>query len=164
MTSARLDLIVEAVRYCQRVEKLGMPNACYTKALREPIYFFWELRASKKKIEAAKFCSVKALGLMFGKGLIVYDHAIPFRYIQEELLNLDIITEDSVGSVLTRFGFACILTKEEDGLLNKAGLGRKMPIDWNGKDPLARYKKLNIEVTKNPKYWVEHVGGGDVTR
>jgi hypothetical protein len=33
-----LELIVEAVRYCQRVKQLGMPSSCYAKALREPVY------------------------------------------------------------------------------------------------------------------------------
>ncbi|PYT65499.1 MAG: hypothetical protein DMG42_31955 [Acidobacteria bacterium] len=37
--SKRLQLIAEAVRYCQRVKAMGMPSACYTKVLREPIYF-----------------------------------------------------------------------------------------------------------------------------
>lgn len=29
----RLDLILEAVRYCQHVKSMGMPSVCYSKAL-----------------------------------------------------------------------------------------------------------------------------------
>jgi len=36
----RLDLIVEAVRYCQRVRDMGMPVSSYSKALRERSIFF----------------------------------------------------------------------------------------------------------------------------
>ena len=40
----RLDLICEAIWYCQRVRDKGMPNLAWTKALREPIHFLWEKR------------------------------------------------------------------------------------------------------------------------
>jgi hypothetical protein len=40
----RLELIVEAARYCQRVAAMGMPVAGYTKTLREAIYFAWMCR------------------------------------------------------------------------------------------------------------------------
>ena len=54
--SKRLELIVEAVAYCQRVHSLGMPAACYTKALREPVHFLWERRAGSK-ISSAQYRS-----------------------------------------------------------------------------------------------------------
>jgi hypothetical protein len=72
-----LELIAEAVRYCQRVRSMGMPQNCYSKALREPIFFLWELR-SGTKTETAKFRSKKAKDISYGKGEIVRDHAIPF--------------------------------------------------------------------------------------
>ena len=85
----RIELIVEAVRYCQRVKMLGMPVSCYAKALREPIHFLWE-RRSGTKIHSAKYRSKAATGLRFGKGELVYDHAVPFRYLQDELGPVDI--------------------------------------------------------------------------
>ncbi len=72
----RLELIVEAVRYCQRVREMGMPSSCYAKALREPVHFLWERRQGSK-IRAATFRSKDAIGLSFGSGLLVYDHAVP---------------------------------------------------------------------------------------
>ncbi len=33
--AGRLELVAEAVRYCQRVEKMGMPMAGYAKTPRE---------------------------------------------------------------------------------------------------------------------------------
>jgi hypothetical protein len=59
----RLDLIAEAVRYCQRVRAMGMPPSSYTKALREPIYFLWELRAGKPKDRCAQYRSRESLGV-----------------------------------------------------------------------------------------------------
>lgn len=55
-----LELIAEAVLYCQRVKSLGMPSSCYSKALREPIFFLWEKRAGSK-VKIAKYRSKQAV-------------------------------------------------------------------------------------------------------
>ena len=63
MTEAqRLKLIAEAVRYCQRVRDLGMPSACYTKAVREPVYFLWTRRAGGRKEQLARYRSRGSVG------------------------------------------------------------------------------------------------------
>ena len=142
----RLELITEAVRYCQHVSAMGMPAVCYTKALREPIHYLWERREGKGKLGAVRHCSVKARDLRAGAGQLIYDHAVPFRLLQEELLALRDPTPDVVREVLIKHGVIVLITKEENALLNRARLGRKMPPDWDGSDPLARYKTARIEI------------------
>jgi hypothetical protein len=144
----RLALIVEAVLYCRRVRAMGMPPACYSKALREPVHFLWERRAGTK-VRVAKFRSKNAKGLTFGSGNLVYDHAIPFRYPQAELLDLSEVAKRSVASVLSRFGTIVLITREEDARLGAAGYGRTMPLDWDGLDHLARYRAVGIELIEN---------------
>jgi hypothetical protein len=144
----RLQLIAEAVRYCQRVAEMGMPSSCYSKALREPVHFLWERREGSK-IRAAKFRSQATIGLNFGGGLLVYDHAIPFKYLQAELLKLSDVTTDSVRNALNKFGTVALVTREENNILNHAGYGSAMPKDWNGTDSLARYKAVGIEIVEN---------------
>ena len=73
----RLTLITEAVCYCQRVKAMGMPATAYTKALREPIYFLWECRDALTKEQRPKYRSRQSLGIRFGGGSLVYDHAVP---------------------------------------------------------------------------------------
>lgn len=141
----RLLLIKEAVEYCQKVEAMGMPASCYSKALREPIFFLWEARLGKKQ-NIAKYKSIKSIGLSYGKGEIIYDHAIPFRYLQKSLLNLRHPNIDEIFQLLTKHETAVIITKTENSILNKLGLNHKMPDDWDGADPLARYKKADIEI------------------
>jgi hypothetical protein len=70
--SQRLELICEAVRYCQRVTAFGMPSSCYSKALREPIHFLWERRSGARQ-RAARFRSRATEGLRYGKGEVVHD-------------------------------------------------------------------------------------------
>lgn len=126
-----------------------MPASCYTKALREPVFFLWELRSAKTKLAAAKYRSKAAIGMIAGNGDLVYDHAVPFCYLQRELLNIEQVTIEAVRLVLEKYGIACLITKEENRKLNKNGLNRKMPSGWDGVDSLARYKFLNIEVVEN---------------
>ena len=146
----RLNLILEAVTYCQKVKALEMPARCYTKALREPVFFLWELRHTNKKIQAAKYRSSASLGVQVGGGGLIYDHAIPFVYLQRELLGLMVPTRESIHAILKRYGTACLITKDEDNRLNQAGLGRAMPTEWDGCDVLARYHFLQIEILSNP--------------
>jgi hypothetical protein len=142
----RLELLVETVKYCQKVKKLGMPSSCYTKALREPVHYLWERRAGSK-IKSAQFRSPAAKGLKFGKRELVYDHVVPFIILQGKLLSLKEVTQDSVRQVLENFGTICLITKAEDDRLNKAGLGRSMPTDE--KDIWARYHAVGINPVEN---------------
>jgi len=144
----RLDLIMEAVFYCKKVKKLGMPVAAYSKSLREPIHFLWEIR-NGQKYKIAKYRSRSSLTIGSGAGKLVYDHAIPFLYLQEKLLSSGEISRESLRETLDRYTVACIITKEEDKKLNALGLNRKMPKDWDQSDNLARYKYANIEIAPN---------------
>ncbi len=144
----RLELIVETVRYCQRVAAMGMLSSSYTKALREPIHYLWERRNGGNKASIATFRSKASVGIAPGGWRLVYDHAIPFSYLQAELLSLSDVTVDSVEATLRKFSTIVLITKEEDDRLRKAGYGHKMPEDWDGIDPLARYRAAGIELVE----------------
>ena len=141
----RLALIAEAVSYCQRVAAMGMPISCYTKALREPIFFLWECRNGPKRT-VASHQSLAAARLKPGRGELIYDHAVPFSLLQRELMSLTAISPDFVRAVLERFMTIVLITREEHQALHGRGLGSTMPKDWDGNDPLARYSALGIEL------------------
>lgn len=149
--TARLELIAEAVHYCQHVSALGMPPSAYSKALREPVHFLWERRFGSK-LAAAKYRSKAATGLSTGESKLVYDHAVPFVYLQRRLLSLGTVTLDSIRATLEQFNTTVWITKKEDKLLNSAGLNRKMPDSWDGEAPLARYKAVGIPLRPNAHY------------
>jgi len=149
MTQAqRLELICEAVRYCQRVASLGMPVSAYSKALREPVHFLWERREGSKE-ECAAYRSRAARGLSFRNRELVFDHSVPFRVLQEKLMKLQPVTPEAVRHLLERHSVVALITKEEDDRLNAAGLNRKMPPGWDKKNPLARYEAVGIELDPN---------------
>lgn len=74
---------------------------------------------------------------------------MPFKYLQDELLLLDPVTTSAVARILDKFGTAVLITKAENALLNSSGYGAAMPADWDGSDPLARYKTVGIELIEN---------------
>ena len=149
----RLELITEAVLYAKKVRSLGMPSSCYSKAVREPIFFLWECYR-KKKYQAARFVSNTGLNSMGEKWGVVYDHCVPYRVLQDKLLSLDSPEPLSIREVLEQYAVACLITKYEDRLLTRIGLNNKMPEPWNETDVLARYKTAGIDVTENPNYLV----------
>jgi hypothetical protein len=145
----RLELIGEAVRYCQRARKMGMPASCYTKALREPVYFLWTCRRGGRKDQLARYRSKATVGLKYGTSSLVLDHAIPFTYLQSALLELDEVTPEAVRDVLEKHNVFVLVTKSEHDQLGASGLNAKMPAAWGGIDSLARYKAVGIELVEN---------------
>ncbi len=134
--------------YCQRVRDLGMPVSAYSKALREPVHFLWERRTGSKE-KCANYRSKAAIGMSIKSRGLVYDHSIPFRYLQGKLLAIENVSHDQVKHVLEKYCCAALITREEDAQLNAAGLNRKMPEGWDGVDFLARYREIGIEIVEN---------------
>jgi hypothetical protein len=152
----RLQLIAEAVKYCQRAKKMGLPACCYSKALREPVHFLWERRIGASphrvcgpKVCAERFRSKAARGLSFGKRKLVYDHAIPLNYLQDKLLKLSAVSPDAIRKLLTRLCVPVLITREENQIINRRGLAKRMPNGRNATGPLARYNAVGIAIVKN---------------
>ena len=165
----RIDLIILAIKYCQQAKKYGMPPAAYSKALREPIHYLWERRNSKNKIKCARYRSKMA----FSEGLkgAIYDHAIPFIYIQKKLLSIDLESQnvdknrDSVKNVLSNFCVAALITRSEDAILNERGLRKSTPYELDNcrvmgslqispYELLARYRECGIEIEENEGIYI----------
>ncbi|HEY9056118.1 MAG TPA: hypothetical protein VIN77_03115 [Aurantimonas sp.] len=150
----RLELVCEAIRYCQKVRNMGMVKAAWSKALREPIFFMWERRNGGKKT-AAQFQSLNASGRDWGSREIVYDHAVPFTALSDDLMAIANPKPEVVREILDKKLVCCVITKDEDRALIKAGLNSKMPEAWDGEDPFARYKSVGIKFEPNPRWKYE---------
>ena len=81
---------------------------------------------------------------------LTYEHSTPTKVLIETLLRFNEkgeLTDDKIKEIISTYGNICIITNEEDKLLNKYNLREKMPSDWNyGDNPFARYKKVGIEI------------------
>ena len=90
---------------------------------------------------------------------LVYEHLVPKKeYIHapcEQAARTGAFqdgtpfTQEAVAALLDRYLWIAVITKEEDAKLTAAGLSRKMPAGWDGKDILARYKAVGIELVED---------------
>ena len=145
----RLELIVEAVRYCQHMSAMGVPASCYARLLRESVYYVWERRDGLSKERRPQFRSTRAVGLHIGKGALIYDHAIPLKLLQEESAPAA-RCDSSLGPPAA----------EQLPRRRAHHEGRRSPFEQGGlagarcrttgRDPLARYKAVGIELVENP--------------
>ena len=76
--------------------------------------------------------------------MLVHEHAVPKKLLIDLLLNLPSPTTDSVEQMFQNYCKAAVITRAEDAALNRLGLRSKMPSDWDGRDPWARYKDAGI--------------------
>ncbi len=104
---------------------------------------------SSSKDKTAQYRSKNAKGKRWRDGL-VYDHAIPCRYMLNDMLELPDVTPNSVRAVLEQFDVMVLITREENARLNASSLRQKMPADWDGVDSLARYKDKAVRIALIP--------------
>jgi|CXWL01.1.fsa_nt_gi hypothetical protein len=77
---------------------------------------------------------------------LIHEHVVPQNVIIRRLLSLRQPSAASVKRVLNRFCIGVVVTHDEDRKLTRLGLRAKMPNDWDGKTPWARYSAANIKV------------------
>ena len=91
-----------------------------------------------------------------GASPLRFEHVIPAKVYLERLKELYLETKGfNAEESLEQFKkyreqvAVCIITKDEDDALNKAGLRESMPDNWNwGDDIFARYTNTNIMIYK----------------
>ena len=87
---------------------------------------------------------------------LIHDHAVPKKVLMELLFRVSRPTPECIQQYFEAYCFGAVITKAEDDTLNRLGLRSKMPTNWDGKDPWARYNAANI-ILRNPS----DVGGGE---
>lgn len=78
-------------------------------------------------------------------GDICWEHAIPVKLARDEMLESakSGITPEKLKSINSKMVIV-VCSKAEDKMLRDAKLNSKMPDDWDGIDPFARYRKAGI--------------------
>lgn len=78
---------------------------------------------------------------------LTHEHTVPLNLLAEKVLNLESDDRKPIREVFGEYCRAAILTKEEDGRLNSAGLRSVMPPGWSfGDNILARYSHVGIKL------------------
>jgi len=72
------------------------------------------------------------------------DHAIPVQVLANRILETQNLDRAKLETILHEWLVAVELTASEHRELLNCGLGRCMPKDWDGIEPLARYRDAGI--------------------
>jgi hypothetical protein len=117
----------------------------------------WPLRFVKGNSEykGFKYYSRDARqAVLKGETKFTRDHYLPKNLLKKILLDLSNPDATSIKRIMETYGDVCVITRDEDRSLNKAGLKRGMPTGWQtGDDRFARYKEVGIEVWENDLLW-----------
>jgi len=146
----RLEAITAAIIHCKHMRSLGAPVGTWSPALKAPVFYLWEVpEGSGGKGGVAQ---AHSLASETTDGPIVYEHSYPFKFLRNELLDLDNPSVESVRAVLEKplHGHVAMITKAEDSELNAKGFQSKMPDDWDGVNPLARYEAIGLTMIAGP--------------
>lgn len=85
----------------------------------------------------------------YKKNSLIIDHTVPIKAIRDKLFCKDRKHEhscrDNLKQFLERFVRHGVLTAEENARLDLLGMNSKMPADWNGVAPYARYQVAKLQ-------------------
>ncbi len=102
----------------------------------------WMLSEHDGKYQGCRFWSRGALE----SGIeLRHEHVVPRRVIISLLLDAQDATDERIRAVL-QLCVGAVITKEEDQHLNAVGFRARMPEDWDGSEPFARYRAAGIEL------------------
>lgn len=79
------------------------------------------------------------------KGLI-HEHVVPKSVLIRMLFDLSNPTTEAVAGILDRFCIGVVVTRDEDKRLTQAGVRRRMPDDWDGRDVWVRHRLAGIDI------------------
>lgn len=119
--------------------------------LRRALHDFWEDRKDGPRRTAKTSKDAKEIELGRKDGKTTFDHAIPLSVVISELLSTNLDEEARVYDKIKETIHLRIISKEEDRILNRIGLNRQMPPEYDDptsplfRDVEARYKKASIE-------------------
>lgn len=125
--------------------RAGGSLASASRVARETLFFVYEDGNSQKYRRHPH--SLAAAGLPSDKGK-VYDHAVPLACWLPELLLADGLEPATLEARLERHYHIRIITDGENQRLNAIGLRSRMPLDWDGVDIEARYRKAGIQLVR----------------
>jgi len=142
-----IEFIVFAVNQAQKAVEFGVPLNEACRNLKTALHQHWQHKtmglhnqAKKREIPRSKAATGRPLSEC------IVEHSVPLMEIVNWLMVLNPLTELRVTNLLKKFYRVRLVTKEENARLNEGALRSKMPEDWDGKDPFARYRAARIKL------------------
>ena len=147
---SNINFIIFAVKQAKEAEAFGFTRNEACRNLKIALHQYWQNKqlrqhgqAHRDKIPMSKAAKTAP------KDQIQVEHAVPQQPIVNMLMDMEPLSEEGVGDVLTRLFRVRRVTKDEHARLEAKGLRSKMPERWNGRDPWARYDAAGIKCPRD---------------
>jgi hypothetical protein len=104
-------------------------------------------RKHQTALRKMHFISTSAEAVLQGTNAerLIKDHAVPIAVLRKILIERQPQGKAEIRDLLIQHYRLGVLTKSEDDALSAGGLRSRMPGNWCGNDPLARYSACGIE-------------------
>lgn len=132
----KLECIKKAVINSQEHIESGDPPRIYSQYMRYAL----------EQVSSINFyISNNAIGLK--RKDVIHEHVVPHSFVMNKLLSLNPVTTEEILNIVNKYFIICVVTRQEDKLLNSAGLRTKMPEGWDEENGsmFARYEAVGIE-------------------
>jgi hypothetical protein len=144
-----LDFIIFAIRQEKEAEVFGFKRNECCRNLKLALHHYWQNKElglhgisqkhNIRRSEAAKSKPINECDV---------EHAVPLMWFVDKLMTMNPPTKIRVRNLLRKYFHVLLVTKDEHLELNRSRLRSKMPQDWDGQDPWARYKEVGIKPIK----------------
>lgn len=156
-------MLATVARYCvalrPSLKHYGPARQLINRGLRQLHDHAVSFRGKGKHLGHAHW-SVDALKLLKANGntergitgKLSHEHVVPAMTVVDILFSIDPTSPTlRYESQIRKFSVVAIITRDEENVLSKAGLARKMPDDWDGRDVWARYRKTGLVKKIRPR-------------
>lgn len=103
-------------------------------------------------VDALKLLKVNGNTVQGIKNKLSHEHVVPAMTVVRILFDNDPTAPTlRYERQIRKFSVVAIITRDEENVLSRAGLARKMPDDWDGRDVWARYRKTGLVKKIRPR-------------
>lgn len=145
-----IEFILFAIQQAKEAEAFGFTRNEACRNLKIALHQYWQNKemgqhgqAHRDKIPLSKLAEHAP------KSQIQVEHAVPQQVIVNMLMDMEQPDTGSVSALLRKLFRVRRVTKAEHDRLSELGLRSKMPDDWDGEDPWARYDAAGIDCQRD---------------
>ena len=139
-----IEYIIFAFNQMNEAENFGFKSNECNRNLKLALSHYWQNKTLGLHGQAHKEKIPKSRLAKQYEGQTQVEHAVPSQVIVNLFKTTKVLTTKKAYDILADFYRVIVVTKEEHEKLNAIGLMSKMPVDWDKKDPYARYRAAKI--------------------
>jgi hypothetical protein len=154
-TDIRREACQNVLRCLSAPVEYRLSDRALRNVLDREIWTYSEAERGGPSYKSPAHCLLTSTGVEANpKAKLTFEHVVPKRVVIDFLLSLfpTELSLERVETIMARLTVGCLVTRDEDGRLNDAGLKEAMPIGWSAVtgNPWDRYAQAGLRVVFRP--------------